>query len=232
MSDVWSLAKLDWLRSLPDEEAERLRRASRREELAAGSLVFSPERHPRSVCILERGLVRIFRVSPEGAEVAFGYVHPGEVFGELAVFSERPRESFAQAVRRSVVWTVPRETFATVARSHPDVLYRVAQQMEGRFKQIESRVEDLALRDAASRLGRVLLQLGEQFGEPMASGLAIELPLTQSEIASLVGTSRQTVNAVLRGLAERGLLAREGRRLRLLAPERLRREVEEGRVAG
>lgn len=232
MDDVWSLGKLDWLRSLPEPEAEGLRRASRREEFAAGGLVFSPERHPEAVCILERGLVRIFRISPEGAEVAFGYVHPGEVFGELAVFSDRPRESFAQAVRRSVVWTVPREQFASLVKSRPEILYRVAQQIEGRFKQIESRVEDLALRDAPTRLARVLLQLGEEFGEPHGSGVAIELPLTQSELATLVGTSRQTVNAVLRGLAERGVLAREGRRLRILAPDRLRREVEGGGVAG
>jgi CRP/FNR family cyclic AMP-dependent transcriptional regulator len=225
VSDVWQLRKLRWIDALPPPKADHLRQASAQRSYDPGMLVFSPTGEPEHVYVLESGLVRIFRVSPAGSEVSFGYVHPGEVFGELAAFGE-PRESFAQAMRPSVAWAIPLKEFIDLLRSETQVVFEVARQMEGRFKRIESRVEDLALRDPFSRLGRVLLQLCDQFGEPREGGIAIEFPLTQSDLATFVGSSRQTINAALGRMREEGLVSRRDERIWVLRPDELRSRLE------
>lgn len=227
--EVWDLGRLRWLGGLPPAEEKRLRSASSQTTFAPGAVIFSPTRRPESVYVLESGLVRIFRMSSAGEEVSFGYVHPGEVFGELAAFEDAPRESFAEAIRRSVTWRIPREAFTRAIRSDPTIAFEVGRQIEGRFKRIESRFEDLALRDTYSRLARVLLQLAEQFGEPSGGGISIELPLTQADLATFIGTTRQTVSTMLREMRRQGLVSRQGRRLRVLNPTELRRQIERER---
>jgi CRP-like cAMP-binding protein len=226
-TDVWDLEKLQWLAHLDGATAGRLRRVSRSRTVKPGAIVFSPSRHPEHVYILESGLVRVFRVSSRGSEVSFGYIHPGEVFGELAALGDRPRESFAVAIQRSVVWSVPRADFVRVIQSDAAVLFEMARQIEGRFKRIESRVEDFALRDVYARLARILLQLGDEFGEPNGSGVAIRFPLTQSDLATFIGATRQTVSTTLSRMRREGLIARRRDQLCLLRPDELRGRIEQ-----
>jgi CRP-like cAMP-binding protein len=222
MQDVWHLGRIDWLRGLPEEQRERLHAAGAQKSHDAGSMVFTPERRPDCVYLLESGLVRIFRLSPSGGEVQFGHIQPGEIFGELSLFVDDPRESFAQAVQPSRVWSVPRETFLAVLKDSPSVMFEVSRQMGGRFKRIESRVEDLVFRSARSRLARILLQLADDFAEKAEAGASIAIPLTQSELAVMIGSTRQTVNASLAQMRDEGLLAYEGQHFTLLDAERLR----------
>jgi len=221
LRDFWHLRDVDWLSELSPEERGSLRSLGR--EYSPGETIFAPDPRPQLVYLLERGLVRIFRLSDSGEEATFGYVKPGEVFGELAIFSDRPRESFAQAVRPSWVWQVEGEALRRILAGHAGIAIEVTKQVGARFKRIESRVENLVFRDVCSRLGSLLLELAEDHGSPDAGRLRIALPLTQAELAKLVGTTRQSVSGCLRELEAEGLLAREGRTLVLLEPARLRR---------
>ncbi len=119
--EVWHLHSVDWIRELADEDVEKLRAASAYRDYRAGETIFAPERDPHSVYLLERGLVRIYRLSSEGSETTFGYVAPGEVFGELAAFGDYPRESFAEAVRASRVWKISATSFRQVMGARPPV---------------------------------------------------------------------------------------------------------------
>jgi CRP-like cAMP-binding protein len=223
LNDVWNLRTVEWLRELPGEEVERLRRASRHRDYDRGATIFTPESHPHSVYLLESGLARIYRLSKQGAETTFGYVAPGEVFGELTLFGDFPRESFAHAVRRSRVWKVPRESFQQLIVRRPSIAMEVTRQIGERLKRIENRVEDLVFRDVRSRVAHILIELARDFGRGQGGEVLLELELTQSELATLVGSTRQTVNASLRELEQQGLVRRDGRRLRLVEPAELER---------
>lgn len=213
MLSAWHLGNVDWLRDLPAEERERLRRTAVSEHYERGGRVFGPTPQPRTVYLLERGLVRIFRLSEKGERVTFGHVHPGEVFGELAAFQEGPRRSYAEALEASEVWAIPRETFRAVLESSPAAPLEVTAQVSGRMRRLESRVEDLVFRNARARLARALLDLAGDFGAEVESGLRIELELTQAALATLVGSTRQTVSTLLGELAEEGLVGRDGKRI-------------------
>lgn len=211
MNDFWHLHNFDWLAELSPAEAEVLRAGAATRSYAPGETVFGPSRTPASVYLLEQGLVRIYRSSEDGDEITFGYVNPGEIFGELSAFTDAPRESWAQAMQPSLVWRIGRQAMRAVLDAHPGIVLHVTKQIGSRMKRVESRVEDLVFRDVRSRVSRVLLQLADDFGRDLPEGRLIELAVTQEELATLVGTTRQTVNACLRDLERDGLLGRRGR---------------------
>lgn len=229
MNDFWHLHNFDWLGELSPDEAEALRARSSHTEVAAGDIVFGPTRVPESVYLLESGLVRIYRASEDGAETTFGYVNPGEIFGELAAFADCERESWAQAVQRSHVWRIERDAMRAVLSAHPKVAFQVTKQVGSRLKRVESRVEDLVFRDVRARVSRVLLQLAADFGRDVPDGRLLQLAVTQEELATLVGATRQSVNTIMRDLERGGMLGRRGRFLLLTRPDALRR-VADGAV--
>lgn len=226
MNEIWHLKGIDWLASLPADDSSQLLRAATASEFAAGDIVFEPDSNPKFVYILQSGLVRTYRVSTRGEEVTFGYIRSGEVFGELAALSDKPRESFAVAVEPSRVIKIDRGTFRAVLSASPQTVLSVATQIEDRFKEIESRVEDLVFRSARSRLARVLLRLGDEFGEGDDSAVRIGLRATHAELATLAGTSRPTVSITLGEFEADGIIVRDDGHIRILDAAALRREAD------
>ncbi len=222
------LQQFDWLAELTPSETEALLRQSVRRAYRSGESIFRPVPEPQSVYLLEHGLVRIYRLSPAGGETTFGYIRPGEVFGELAVFSTRPRESYASAVGPARVWRISRDAMTAVLASHPNVAIAITKQVGSRMKRIESRVEHLVFGSVSSRLASMLLELAEDFGRPEGDHLHLDLRINQQEIAALIGASRQAVNASLRALQRDGVVGRGGRRLTLLRLTALRRLRDHG----
>lgn len=201
MIELWHINSVDWLNELPSPSVDALR-------TGASISNFEPAVEPQDVFILETGLVRMYRSCARGEEVTFGYIQPGEVIGELAAFSSKPRESFAIAVERSTAIKIQKQVFAEAIQSRSSIVFLVAAQIEDRFKQIESRVEDLVFRSARSRLAQVILQLAEDFGEKTGDRWVIAIRLTHIELVTLVGASRPTVSIALGELEDDELITR------------------------
>jgi CRP-like cAMP-binding protein len=227
LNHVSGVSGLGWLSELPAAELDRLRSSSAEQLYEAGELIFAPAEKPHSVYMLLRGSVRIYRLSDAGQEATLGYVAPGEVFGEMAAFMDVARESFAEASVPSRVWRVRREPFRQLVSQRPELAVEITKQAGRRLQRIEARVEDLAFRTARARLARVLLELAQDFGEEASAGIVIELPLTQLELASLIGATRQTVNLHMREFERYGLSLRSHRRIVLLDRARLAAMVDE-----
>lgn len=226
VSDFWHQHGFDWMAGLTERETEQVLSRITPKEFARGEIVFGPTSSARSVYLLEKGLVRIVRLSPEGAQVTLGYVRPGEVFGELQAISDQARESFAQAISPLLVWRMPIPELRRLIATIPHFGLHVAEQMAKRFKRVERRVEGLALHDLRTRICLILLELAEDFGREAGSELLIDFPLSQRDLATLVGASRQSVNACLRGLRDAQQIAYRGRRIALLDPAELRRQAD------
>ncbi len=219
--EVLALRNIEWLAQLGEHELEEFQRGAHARRYARGEMIFAPSAHPQSVYLMATGLARIYRLSEGGGETSFGYVAPGEVFGELPAFGDYPRESFAQAVRTSQVWRIPRENFHRVLTARSALAMKITKQIGDRLKKVESRVEDLVFRTVRTRIARMLGELADDFGCNENGHRVIDIPITQSELATLVGATRQTVNQTLRELSSEGLIGRDQRRIVLLAPERL-----------
>jgi len=124
MIDFWHLQNVDWLRELSPEVADGLRSEAELTDYPQGALIFKPAIDPGYVYLLESGLVRIYRESEHAEQVTFGYVQPGEVFGECAVkgkFCRRSRTVYrAQVVAPAFHRRHTVETFDHVCRGQAD----------------------------------------------------------------------------------------------------------------
>lgn len=229
MDDCWHLRRIDWLSTLSPTQSELLKRESRSRHYSRGEMIFTPTPQPNAVYLLEQGLVRIYRLSESGAETTFGYVRPGEIFGELVLFDVTSRNSFAEAVTRATVRKVPRAVFARLLEARPPLVLEVTKQIGARLRRIENRLEHLVFRNVQWRVARILLDLAEDFGQPeRGAGLVIGVSLTQGELATLVGSARQSVNETLRQFEQAGWIGRAGRHMVLLKRDELERVVKSG----
>ncbi len=210
---AWHLRRTDWLATLPRAHAAAVRRASQTRAYARGDTIFPPKQRPAHVYLLEQGLVRLLRVSPSGQELTIGYVRPGELFGVVPVIASSARNAFAEARTPARVLLIPTAIFLRAVRATNSVLYEVTKRIGRRLIRCQSRVEDLVFRDVRSRLARILLSLAEEHGRETLNGLSIGLPLNQEEIATLVGTTRQSISTILREMKSAGLVERHGQEL-------------------
>ncbi len=221
------LETIGWLAGLGDGEMSTLQSLSTRHTFAAGETVFAPTPDPQSVYLLQRGRIRILRLSPRGDEVTLGYIMEGEVFGELPGFGDHPRESFAIAGEPSLIWKIPLELFRRLVTTRPEIAIEITQQMGERMKRVESRVENLVFGDVRSRLATVLLELVEDFAPREGDGVR-ELGLSQRELATLIGSTRQSVNAAMSELRDEGMLRLRSGRAQILDAARLREVARSG----
>ncbi len=217
------LRTIEWLRDLSESQWATLQSRATRHQVETRATVFAPTPDPHSVYLLERGWIRILRISREGDEVTLGYVKAGEVFGELPGFGDHPRESFAVARVPSLVWKIPITIFRELIAAQPTITVEIARQMSDRMKRVESRVENLVFSDVRSRLVTILLELGDDFGRRDGNCCVIDLGLSQGELATLIGTTRQSVNAAMGQLRNEGLLRLTGRCTELLDLKELQR---------
>jgi CRP-like cAMP-binding protein len=221
--DIAQIRSVPWLRDLSVSELAELQRSAWHRRYAAGDQIFAPTSTPNSVFVLESGLARIYRIAESGAETGLGYVAPGEVFGELSAFGEYPRESFAQAIVASGVWRVGRDAFQRLLAQRPGLVPDVTRQISERLKRAEARIEDLVVRTVRGRVARMILELAGTFGRRDGERLVVDLPVTQGELATLVGATRQTVNQVLGELTDEGVIGQDRRRLVVLDRDALGR---------
>lgn len=220
------LGEFGWLDDLSPAELQRIQPEGQCRDVARGSVIFQPRSQPEAVYLLREGLVRIFRQSPEGEEITLGYVGPHEIFGELAGLCDFPRESYAIAVTRCRVCTMSQDSFAALLAQHMGIVQDVLRMIARRFKRIESRLTHIVLNDAYGRLCAILHELASDFARPDPAGVRIDIPLTQSDLAALVGAARQTVNRLLRKLEDTGVIARRRRHIIVLDPATLEQLAE------
>lgn len=229
VTDTRSITDLPWLASLSSVERGLLDAASSRQVYPSGAMVFEPSEHPASVYLMDSGRVRIFRLAATGEEATLGYVAAGEVFGELPSFGAFPRESCARAQADSAIWKIRVDVFRELVRTHPDLAVEVTGQVVARMKRVESRVEGLILRDVRSRLAAALVEFAEHFGVSDGDTLKVEFRMSQAELGTLIGASRQSVNTAMMAFKDAGWLSQSDSTMVLLRPDLLKNQVRSSR---
>jgi CRP-like cAMP-binding protein len=202
--------------ALPADVLAKLAHRSVQTVYWKGQYVCAPSPRPRTLFLLERGRVRLFRLSPQGAESTLFYVRPGEFFGESAALGG-PRADFADVAMPSTVWAIDAKVFIDVVLSQAESALTFAQQIHARLLRAQDRIEDSVFRDARARVAGGVLRLAFDFGshDPLAP-VVIDFGMTQAELGILVGLSRQEVNRRLCQLQDEGLIRLAKRRILVL----------------
>jgi len=210
---------MDWplLADLPADDVRRLLAIARRRAFGKGEVVFHRDDPADSLHLVVRGRFGARVLTPLGDSVLVDVLGPGQSFGELALLGPDGRRSATvEALEAGETRSIFRDDFAALQREHPavkDVLLRL---LAEQLRRSTDRVVEAHYVDAETRVRRRLAELASTYEEGV-------VPLTQEDIAAMAGTSRATVNRVLREEARLGAVALARGRTTVLDPDALER---------
>lgn len=174
-----------------------------------GAVLFVEGQDPRGVFILCSGRVKLFGASPAGKSVIFRISEPGEIIGMPSTLSGQPYELTAEALEPMQVNFIRRDDFLKFLRQHGEAALRVAEMMSNIYHATCREVRYLGLSATASeKLARFLLDLKPANGS--GQGKRFVMTLTHEEIASMIGTSRETVTRLFASLKRKRLIEVHG----------------------
>lgn len=188
-------------------------------ELAASAAVV---RHPRNTVVFQkgdpgdsmmaviRGRVKICTYSSEGRELVLNIIGAGGVFGEIALLDGKERTADAVTLEETDLLLLLRNRFLPFLAANPEVSGRLFALVCQRLRETSESLEDTLFREASSRLARGLLRLATAFGRRIGDGVRLEIRLSQQQIGSLIGISRESINKQLGEWTRAGYLSIEG----------------------
>ena len=168
-----------------------------------------------SLYFLETGLVKIFKRGPDNKEIILQIVQSGDVFGEQALAGETNRAVAAEVLQDGVIYVIPRDHFLRAAEKRAELWREMSIFLAAKKRYLEKKIELLCLRDVEYRILYFLAELAKSLGT-RSNASEFSIPLSQGELASLIGATRETTSTTLNHLARRGVI-RLGRR-QLIVP--------------
>lgn len=224
MSKVTALRNVPFFAGLSDRELEALADGLEKRTFGKGMIIFHKDSPGDTMYIIESGKVRIFILSESGQEISVNIYGPGDTFGELALLDGLPRSAGAVAVERTVTLTLHRDDFLPHLETYPRMAQSIIEVLSTRLRYTTTYAESLAFLDVYGRVAAKLLELAERYGV-QKEGIEIELRLTQSELASWVGATRESVNKVLGTFRGQGLIEIEGKKITISDQQGLEKRI-------
>jgi CRP-like cAMP-binding protein len=221
MVDPALLGSVPLFANLAVQDLEQLVRDLRRRRYARGQIVFAAGDPGDNLYVIESGRVKLAFTSPEGREVILDIMGPTDFFGELALLDGEARSAEAIALEPSVLCLLGRNEFLKFLEQRPHVAIMLLGVLSRRLRRDARLLQDAAFLDVPARLARTILRLA-QAG---ADGVARTPRLTQTDLAGIAGTTRETLNKWLGFYEDEGLIRREGGIIAVLDAERLGRRV-------
>lgn len=205
------LSKAPMFGTLNEAARQAVHAEMREARFHAGQAIFSRGDAGTEMHVVIEGRVRLSVLTADGRELSFAHTEPPSIFGELAVFDGRTRSADATAVSKVRTLTLSKAAFMRLLAHQPKVAEAAIRFLAGRLRDADAQLEAIALHPIEARLARFFLASARQW-EPKAknSHVTFSLPMSQSELALLVGASRPKVNAALALLEAEGAITRKG----------------------
>lgn len=216
---------MNWtiLNSLSDEDRRRVLASTRRRRFARREVLFHEGDPGDTLHLIDKGRVAVRITTPLGDIATLGVLGPGEVVGEMALLDNAGyRGATVIALERTETLALHRDQFLELRREHPAVDRFLVAVLAAEVRRLDTQLMEALFLPVERRVLRRLLALTGVYGEEPNGA---EIPLTQDDLASLAGTSRATVNRVLRQAEEAGWVALGRARIRVLDHERLARRA-------
>jgi CRP/FNR family transcriptional regulator len=218
---LWYIKNAALFSWLEEEELQDLAMRSKMTSCRRNTRLFFAEEPSDSIYLVKEGRIKLLRANAEGREMILDILGPGEVFGELALVDEEFRSHSAEAIDDAMVCIISREHFEGILQRHPEMALRVLKLIGLRRRELEMRLEDLVFQPLSGRLALALLWQAQRHGVTEAGGV-VRVPLTQTDLANLIGASREAVAEQLKAMRVQGLIKTSYRCIRLTDLEGLK----------
>jgi CRP/FNR family cyclic AMP-dependent transcriptional regulator len=191
------LAENSLLKHLEDADRARLAEYAQMVRYAADSVIFQRGDPGDSMMAVITGRVKICIHSLEGKELILNIIKTGEVFGEISLIDGEPRTADAVALENCQLLVLERRDFQRHLDENPRMAGRLLAILCQRLRRTSAHLEESLLLEVPARLARVLLHLSHAYGIPAKSGVCIDVKLSQQQLGSIAGITRESVNKQL-----------------------------------
>jgi len=179
------------------------------------SMIFDQGDPTRVVFLIKRGKVRITRLTADGKEVTVAVLGAGDMFGEETLFDDQPRMTHAVCMEECLLCTAKADDLFALLSRNPTLALNVAKILSDKLVDASATMEDLAYAKISDRLLHLFDRLAAEHGVKTEDGTSIDVRLTHADIASLVGSTRETVSLEMSNLAKSGAIRYDGKRITL-----------------
>jgi len=217
--------QVSFFADLTEEEMQALSSATKRRTFRSGEVIFHRDDPGQVLYMIKEGKVKICIISPDGQEVSLTVFGKGEVFGEFALLDGLPRSADAVALEKVECYTLQRSDFQNAILKNPKIAILVLEALSKRLRNTNNMVEDLIFLDVYGRVAKKLLELADAHGVKTEEGVVIDVRLTQQELASMVGASRESVNKVLGYFTDKNFISTDKHRITIHNTNDLKRRI-------
>jgi CRP-like cAMP-binding protein len=200
------LSIVDIFKPLSEQDIERLDGQLPDRHLERGQIFYTPEDSSEKLFILQKGKIRIFRMTPDGREFTLTIVEAGTIFGEMALTTQQLEGAYAQAMESSQVSTMAREDLERLVLEKPEVGLQIMHVLSQRLRRQETRLEDATMKDVRSRLAGIIVLLVESEGVRTNSGYRIPAHYTHESLGTMIGANRVAVTRAFGLLQDDGVV--------------------------
>ena len=195
-------------------------------KLNKGEVMYRQGEPGDSMMVVVSGSLKVTNVTAEGKEVVLGFLKPGALTGEIAALDGRERTASVIALEAVEAVAIYRRDLLPLLRSNPDAMFALLEGLCGRLRSTNLLLESHTM-EAGARIAACLLRLADEHGQSASKGTVIDLKLTQRDLGSHLGLTRETVSRTLGTFRDEGLIDLAGASILLKNPDRLA-EIAEG----
>lgn len=219
MKEIWYLENINLFRILCPHKYPKYKDAHGFDSYKKEDYIYFKEDAANKVYLIDKGKVKLGYYTEDGEEVIKSILSKGEVFGEKAVLGAEKRNEFAQSLDNSTtICPIPVNTLQTVIRDNAKFSVSFYKFINFRIRKLERRLEILLFKNSKTRLQEFINELSDDYGYccDETGDIVVNHPYTQKDIASLIGTSRPTLNILMNELKEEGNIKFQQKNLRIL----------------
>lgn len=195
--DVRTLRGIPLFREFEDSELGDIAKIVLTERLTKHQLVVREGDPGDTFYILLHGSVAVVHGAGDGKETILSILKEGDFFGEMTILDSSLRSASIRTLTDVEVGVIRRDDFLELLGKNPIIGRSLVIELSERLRNANALLATLASQDIRSRMASLLLNLSDNFGEKVESGLRISLRLTNQELANMIGTTRETVNRTL-----------------------------------
>ncbi len=196
---------------LPEVQLDDILAIAAEKTMNNGEMIFFEGDPADGFYMVAAGMVKIYKLSPNGKEQILHMFGPGEPFGEVPVFAGGVFPANAEAVKNSTVLFFPRKKFVDLVSEKPYLALNMLAVLSKRLRHFTIQVENLSLKEVPARLAGYFLLLSEE----QKNTRHVTLNISKGQLAGFLGTIPETLSRMLRKMSDQGLIEVEGRKIRL-----------------
>lgn len=207
--------------TLGDEVISQIAPRLQRRSFASEVTLYHQDMPGMMLYMIEKGCVRVYSLGRTGQELTLNICGPGDILGELSSLDRKPHSATAITLTPTVVWLITQNDLEDLIHHYPAIAAAMIQILVARVRSTTNQIESLTFQDVQGRLAFELLRLAEKHGQKNKTFTEINVPLTQGDLATIVGAARESVNKAISHLRSLNLIAIDGTSLTILDPEGL-----------